>query len=148
MDTYSTYTLPTHTTHTLTHCIDFTCSLIHAHSYCIIHTLALIVIVHPSLSPLHSCAPFNVSLSNNDRAKSMTPSCTYRGSPQPQLRRLRNNINVPLVENGNSSITVHLSQSSFDSLLTVPLMTGKVKVQYTFSFAYRSQSNKHCHLRI
>ena len=124
------HTPHTHSQHT-PHTPSLIALILHAHSYCIIHTLALIAIVHPSLSPLHSCAPFNVSLSykNNDRAKIMTPSCTYRGSPQPQLRWLRNN--VPLVENGNSSITVHLSQSSFDSLLTVPLMTGKVKVQYT-----------------
>ena len=85
---------------------------------------------------LYTAAPFNISLSykNNISAKSVTLSCSYRGSPQPQLRWLRNNI--PLVED-NSSITVYISQSSFDSLLTVPLVTGNV--QYTFSCLVANQ---------
>ena len=63
---------PTYLTHKY-FCIDF----IHAHSYNIMltrtYTLALIVIVHPS--PLHSCAPFNVSLScqSNDCTKNHDP---------------------------------------------------------------------------
>ena len=97
---------------------------------------------HPSslslcLSLLSTAAPFNISLSyrNNISAKSVTLSCSYRGSPQPQLKWLRNN--VPLVEKDNSSITVHISQSSFDSLLTVPMVTGNV--QYTFSCLVANQ---------
>ena len=92
-------------------------------------SLSLPFSLSPSLN--FTAAPFNISLSyrNDVSAKSVTLSCSYRGSPQPQLRWLRDN--TPLVEKDNSSITVHISQSSFDSLLTVPLETGKV--QYTFS---------------
>ena len=39
--------------------------------------------------------------------------------------------NVPLPERGNDSITVHKSQSSFDSLLTVPIQTGVMKYSYS-----------------
>ena len=104
----------------------------------IVSPLSLFFSLPPSLSlSFHfTAAPFNISLSyrNDVSAKSVTLSCSYRGSPQPQLRWLRDN--TPLVED-NSSITVHISQSSFDSLLTVPLETGKV--QYTFSCLVANQ---------
>ena len=99
-------------------------------------SLWMILTLHTTLS-LSSAAPFNVSLSykNNVSAKSMTLSCSYGGSPQPQLRWLRNN--APLVQRENTSVTVHTSKSSFDSLLTVPLAPGKV--QYTFSCLVMNQ---------